>query len=317
MRHAFGRANKGASKRAPNPNNAKNTTDPPTAPTPNTVRSSPYCAAIEPSKITVSRYTCGFRKVNANNVTATFRQSLRALPSISNASVLVHAERKAITPAPHGKGLEGGLPQSGAKTPVRIAVNADSLATWFLPALAEHDDFLFDLNVDDQDHSADWLRSGEVAAAITGHAGPVRGCDSYPLGAMRYYATASPSYMAHYMPNGPTREALETAPAMTFDDKDRLQSDWANEVTNQIVTLQKHRLASTQGFVLAARLGMGWGMNPESLCKDALSSGDLVEVKPNTPMDVPLYWQVSRLTAKPLRLLTRSILQHAQAALIQ
>ena len=215
------------------------------------------------------------------------------------------------------KALEVGLPASDGRTPVRIAVNADSLATWLLPALAEHDGFLYDLIIDDQDHSADWLRAGEVAAAVTGHPGPVQGCDSLALGSMRYFATASPDYMARYMPDGPTPEALERAPAMTFNDKDRLQTDWAKGIAGRPVNLPKHRLATAQGFVEAACLGLGWGMNPERLSQAALSSGALVEVAPNTAMDVPLYWQVSRLTAEPLRPLTKSVIRHARSALIQ
>ncbi|WP_298261454.1 LysR family transcriptional regulator ArgP [uncultured Litoreibacter sp.] len=214
------------------------------------------------------------------------------------------------------KALEVGLPASESKTPVRIAVNADSLATWLLPALSTDDSFLFDLIVDDQDHSADWLRSGEVAAAITGHPGPVQGCDSYALGAMRYFATASPEYMARYMPEGPNLTALEAAPALTFNDKDRLQSDWAKAVAGRAVTLQKHRMASTHAFIRAACLGLGWGMNPEMLCREHLRAGRLVEVSPNAPMEVQLYWQVSRRTAKPLQSLTKSVLHHAKANLV-
>ena len=215
------------------------------------------------------------------------------------------------------KALEFGLPSSESRTPLRIAVNADSLATWLLPALAEHDDYLFDLIIDDQDHSADWLRAGEVAAAVTGHPGPVQGCDSLALGAMRYFATASPDYMARHMPDGPTPEALERAPAMTFNDTDRLQSDWANIIAGRTVILPKHRLASSHGFVVAACLGLGWGMNPDSLSRSQLDAGTLVEVAPNAPMDVPLFWQVSRLTAEPLRQLSRSVMRHARQALIQ
>ncbi|EPX81212.1 LysR family transcriptional regulator ArgP [Litoreibacter arenae] len=215
------------------------------------------------------------------------------------------------------KALDFGLGSPLEPTPVRIAVNADSLATWLLPALAEHPDFLYDLIIDDQDHSADWLRAGEVAAAVTGHPGPVQGCDSYSLGAMRYFATASPEFMAHHMPDGPTPEAFERAPSMTFNDKDRLQSDWAKAVAGRPVTLPKHRLASSHAFVEAACLGIGWGMNPESLSRKELASGSLVQVAPDAPLDVPLYWQVSRLTAEPLLPLTRSVMRHARSMLIQ
>ena len=57
---------------------------------------------------------------------------------------------------------------------VRIAVNADSLATWFVPALAAVPEILFDLVIDDQDHSAEWLQRGEVSAAVTSATSPTR-----------------------------------------------------------------------------------------------------------------------------------------------
>ena len=105
------------------------------------------------------------------------------------------------------------LPQMSPRAAtLRIAVNADSLATWVIPALAAVDGFLFDLVIDDQDTSQDWLKRGEVVAAITSHPGPLQGCDTIALGALRYRATASPDYMALWMPKGATTEALTAAP---------------------------------------------------------------------------------------------------------
>ena len=59
--------------------------------------------------------------------------------------------------------LETELAPSETPPVLRIAVNADSLATWVLPALAEVEGVRFDLVIDDQDHSAGLLRRGEVA----------------------------------------------------------------------------------------------------------------------------------------------------------
>ena len=47
------------------------------------------------------------------------------------------------------------------RTRLRIAVNADSLATWFPDALAGMPEHLFELVIDDQDVSHNWLRRGE------------------------------------------------------------------------------------------------------------------------------------------------------------
>ena len=202
---------------------------------------------------------------------------------------------------------------------LRIAVNADSLATWVIPALAAVDGFLFDLVIDDQDTSQDWLKRGEVVAAITSHPGPLQGCDTIALGALRYRATASPDYMARWMPKGATTEALTAAPALTFSDKDKLQEQW---VTRQSASnlrrsaFPSHRLASSTGFVDACLAGLGWGLNPEPLVAPHLAAGRLVELVADTPLDVALHWQFSRLTAPAIAPLTRAIRIAAATVLI-
>jgi len=212
--------------------------------------------------------------------------------------------------------LTTDLPQlHQGPVPIRIAVNADSLATWVIPALAATEGMLFDLVIDDQDHSQDWLKRGEVAAAITSHPGPLQGCDTIPLGALRYHATASPAYMAKWMPHGTTKAALALAPALTFSDKDRLQGAWLAGQFGGRFAFPTHRLASSQGFVDAAVAGLGWGMNPEPLVAGHLAQGRLVQLIPDTPLDVPLYWQFSRLTAPALAPLTSAMRRAASGIL--
>lgn len=213
--------------------------------------------------------------------------------------------------------LAHDLPQLDAgPATIRIAVNADSLATWVIPALAATSGMLFDLVIDDQDHSQDWLRRGEVAAAITSHPGPLQGCDTLPLGALRYHATASPGYLARWMPDGPTRSVLTRAPALTFSDKDRLQGNWVTRHFGAGVTFPTHQLASSQGFVDAALAGLGWCLNPEPMAAPHLAQGRLQCLIPQTPLDVPLYWQYSRLTAQALAPLTAAMRREAARVLI-
>ena len=214
--------------------------------------------------------------------------------------------------------LHADLPQLGAgPLTLRIAVNADSLATWVLPALAECEGFLFDLVIDDQDVSQDWLRRGEVVAAITSHATAPSGCDSLPLGALRYLAPASPAYLARWMPDGPTARALAQAPGLTYSDKDKLQECWlARQIYGTRVAFPTHRLASSHGFVEACLLGLGWAMNPEGLTRPHLDTGRLVELVPGASLDVPLHWQFTRLAAPALAPLTRAIRTHARRSLV-
>lgn len=202
---------------------------------------------------------------------------------------------------------------------LRLAVNADSLATWVIPALAATTGFLFDLVIDDQDVSQDWLKRGEVVAAVTAHPGPLQGCDTLALGSLRYRATASPAYMATWFPQGITPDALAKAPALTFSDKDRLQEIWVARQTRGAATraaFPSHHLASSQGFVDACLCGLGWGLNPEALVADHLTTGRLIDLSPSAPLDVALHWQFTRLAAPALAPLTKAIRSEAAKTLI-
>lgn len=208
---------------------------------------------------------------------------------------------------------------TSAPATLRIAVNADSLATWIIPALAATTGFLFDLVIDDQDVSQDWLKRGEVVAAVTSHAGPLQGCDTLPLGALRYRATASPGYVRRWFPNGLTSDALADAPAITFSDNDRLQIDWVARHIRPArnAAFPSHRMASSQAFVDACLHSLGWAMNPDPLADPHLAAGTLVDLAPGTPLDVPLHWQFTRLAAPALAPVTEAVRRAARAILVQ
>lgn len=215
--------------------------------------------------------------------------------------------------------LSEDLPRlSAGPTRLRVAVNADSLATWVIPALAACPGFLFDLVIDDQEVSQDWLKRGEVAAAITAHPGPLQGCDTIPLGSLRYRATASPAFLAKWMPDGPTAATLAAAPSLTFSEQDRLQEHWATRLPGmpRRLLLPAHRMASTHAFVDACLAGLGWGMNPEPLVAGHLAAGRLVEIAPDSPLDVALHWQFARLTAAAIAPVTEAIRGAARGMLV-
>ncbi|MBU2868871.1 LysR family transcriptional regulator ArgP [Pacificibacter marinus] len=209
------------------------------------------------------------------------------------------------------------FPNAATPKTVRIAVNADSLATWFVDALAPVEGLMFDLEIDDQDTAGDWLKRGEVAAAVSSHAGPIAGCDSFALGAQRYRATASPDFAAKHFQQGITAHSLSAAPAMIYSAKDQLQDTWVERHIGRKLALPHHRLPSTQAFLDGAIVGLGWGLNPEHSFQAAQAKGQLCELIPDTPLDIDLYWHVSRAVKTPLRGLTASVRKAARAALVQ
>lgn len=218
--------------------------------------------------------------------------------------------------------LQGALPvlapEGLSRVALPIAVNADSLATWFAPAVAAFAadaPVLVELAVDDQDHTADWLRSGAVLAAVTGTARPPAGFNSRPLGAMRYVAAASQAYMARHFPNGVGAGSLARAPSLVFNTKDDLQARWVRRRCHRDVELPRHAVPSAHAFVTAALAGMGWGLHPQVLIASHLARGSLVELVPDTWLDVPLYWQHARAATSLIDGLSREVLAAAARAL--
>ncbi|MEQ1684330.1 MAG: LysR family transcriptional regulator ArgP [Burkholderiaceae bacterium] len=219
--------------------------------------------------------------------------------------------------------LQGALPalapEGVARVVLPVAVNADSLATWFTPALAAFAadaPVLVEVAVDDQDHTTEWLRSGAVLAAVTGSARPATGCNSRPLGAMRYLAAASPAFVARHFASGVGAGSLAQAPSLVFNTKDDLQARWVRRLCHRHVELPRHTLPSPQAFVTAAVAGMGWGLQPQALIAAHLHDGSLVELVPETALDVPLYWQHTRAASALLEGLSRGVLAAASRALL-
>ena len=104
--------------------------------------------------------------------------------------------------------LQGQVPALAEDQPaerLRIALNADSLATWWAPLMgefvAEHR-LLLDHVVDDQDVGLKRMRAGEVAGCVCAAERPVAGARALPLGAMRYRALASPAFVARHFADG-------------------------------------------------------------------------------------------------------------------
>ena len=189
---------------------------------------------------------------------------------------------------------------TGAAAVVRIAVNADSLATWVLPALAAAGAaaggaVCFDLHREDQERTADLLREGAVMAAVTADAEPVPGCSATRLGAMRYRPVATAAFAARWFPEGPAPGALAAAPVVVFDRDDDLQHGYLRRRTGRDVHPPASHVPASADYLAAVRLGLGWGMLPDLQAGGHVRSGELVVLDPAGTVDVPLHWQQWKL----------------------
>ncbi|WP_406624905.1 HTH-type transcriptional regulator ArgP [Acidovorax sp. SDU_ACID1] len=209
------------------------------------------------------------------------------------------------------------LPDAPAPAPtLKLAVNADSLSTWFMEAMAAFTaggNELLDLRIDDQEHTGERLREGEVIAAVTATGTAIAGCNTWPLGTMRYVAATSPDFAARHFADGVTPAALARAPIMIYDRKDRLQDLWmqAHGLASR-TQAPRHFLPSNFGYVRACEIGMGWGMHPTVLIDRQLQDGTLVELLPGRTLDVPLYWAHPRSAQQALDRLTQCVMGAAR-----
>ncbi len=197
---------------------------------------------------------------------------------------------------------------------LRVAVNADSLATWFRPVLddvAAWDGATLRLQVEDQAYSADLLRRGDVLAAVTSEPTVVQGCAAEPLGVLRYRAAASPTYAERWRAraaDGSRGEDHDWArmPTVVFDEKDKLQHDLLAS-RGLGPPLVEHRVPTSADFHEAVRRGLGWGLIPLPQLEPDLADGRLVTLGALPDVGITLYWQRWRLESPALSRLSEVV----------
>ncbi|MCQ4315245.1 LysR family transcriptional regulator ArgP [Stutzerimonas zhaodongensis] len=202
---------------------------------------------------------------------------------------------------------EGRLPER-----LRIALNSDSLATWWPAAVAPFctgNAVVLDHVLEDQDVGLKRMRAGEVAACVCAVERPLAGARSQFLGSMRYRALATPAFITRHLCGDPPAEALVRVPAIVFGPDDQLQHRYLASL-GLSGAFSHHLCPSSEGFVRLLQSDLGWGMVPELQVREELASGALVDVYRGKPIDVPLYWHHWRnggdLLAELTQQLTRS-----------
>lgn len=184
---------------------------------------------------------------------------------------------------------------------IALAVNADSMATWFTSVFSQLQNVLFDIRIEDQDHSARLLREGVVMGAVTTERTAVPGCRVQSLGVMRYLPVATAPYIQRHLPDGFTADAVAAAPSLAWNRDDALQDKLVRKVFRRDIARPTHFVPTAEGFGAAVRAGLGWGMFPEILVE-----APLTEVT-ERHLDVPLFWQCWKLESPTVRAVTDAV----------
>lgn len=237
--------------------------------------------------------------------------------------VIVRFARQ-LTRLEHDAHAALGMTGAGETTTTRvsIAVNADSLATWFLPALTrvpEEQRPCYELLREDEQHTARLLREGLVMAAVTSAPDAVAGCSVRPLGRMRYVPCAAPAFAERWLGTGsgvPLKDAIVDAPVVFFDRRDEFQDAFVRRLTGgRPAGERRHYVPTSEGFVDAVVTGMGWGMVPAVQAEPLLDAGRLVNLAPERTVDAPLFWQQWKLDSPALTAVAEAVAAEAAEAL--
>ncbi|WP_268867190.1 ArgP/LysG family DNA-binding transcriptional regulator [Nocardia aurantiaca] len=208
----------------------------------------------------------------------------------------------------------GAIDRGTTMVRVSLAINADSVSTWFQPVisqLARERSVLLDLHIEDQDHTETLLRRGDVMAAVTTSNTPASGCSIEPLGAMTYSVVCAPSLL-HGLPPG--QVDVSKLPMVRFDLKDDLQHAYLRMI-GAVREPPIHYIPSNREFLSAVQLGLGWGALPDGQISQDLADGRLVSLDPDNTVQTPLFLHRWRFPSATLDRVTEIVRCAARAAL--
>lgn len=246
----------------------------------------------------------------------------RVSPTPAGQKLLTHARQVTLLQADVLNDIQGTPTTKGKPwITLPVAVNADSLSTWFLPGVAKvvaQHRVLLDVQVDDQDHTQEALRQGQVVGCVTTHSTPIPGCEVKPLGAMRYRCLAANALIERWrLPSGKVSlHRMLAHPAVIFNRKDRLQDLFlTTHFQLKDAAYPRHYMPAVDAFEAAIAQGMGWGMVPESLWHEHAGLENVGEVFTHTPVDIPLVWLHWAKEPSAAQRLTHAVCSAASAAL--
>lgn len=274
--------------------------------------------AAQRLSITQSAVSQRLRALEAQVGTVLIVRSRPLKPTQAGQLMLKHAKMMRLLRADLERDLRELAPSStgGGREEERIsvAINADSIATWALPALnpLAQGGLPIEIIADDQEFTHEWLREGQVLGCVTSLGQALRGCRMEPLGTMDYVAVASAAYAAEHCPKGLNAHNFHRMPFVAFNRKDHLQHEFvARAFGLSRVMLKQLFVPSSEGQIRAVRAGWGASVVPELGVRELIASGELVNLAPRHRLGVALYWHCWNLSSDVLEALTTALREAA------
>jgi LysR family transcriptional regulator (chromosome initiation inhibitor) len=236
--------------------------------------------------------------------------------------MIKHAKMMRLLRADLEKDLKELAPSSAAtgrgEERISVAINADSIATWALPALNElaRAGLPVEIIADDQEFTHEWLREGQVLGCVTSLGQALRGCRMEPLGVMDYVLIAQPDFAREHCPRGLNTQNFHRLPFIAFNRKDHLQHAFVSETFGlQRVLLKQRFVPSSEGQVRAVLAGWGVSVVPWLLVRELIERGELVNAAPKHRLGVALHWHCWNLSSDVLDALSAALRAAAKLSL--
>ncbi|MDP2561146.1 LysR family transcriptional regulator ArgP [Psychrobium sp. 1_MG-2023] len=214
------------------------------------------------------------------------------------------------------------LPEAPRKPiKVSLAVNADSIATWFIeaitPILKSHLVEL-DLIIKNESKTIEKLRSGEAVGAVSNQQKSLPGYQSFYLGDMRFILVASPEFVARYFPKGIKPSSLKLAPGISYDTVDDMHVKFIEQHFKiEAKDYFCHSVRSSEAFVALAKQGAAYCLVPELQVKAELEQGLLVNLCPDKVLTQSLYWHSWVLVKGINKQISKEIVRYGQMLLCE
>lgn len=215
--------------------------------------------------------------------------------------------------------LKKQIHRATVKPHIAIAINRDSLETWFLDLIGQKEIFnhvTLEIIADDQELTLDYLRKGLVSACLSTSPKEIAGGKAAFLGNMEYLLAASPEFIKKHFSKGDQKKCLLKAPAIKFDKNDQLHDKYLEKffgINSQ--ELDSHLIPSVRGFKKYAVLGYGYALIPKIDILEELQSGQLVLLYPGKVWQVPLYWHYWDIESKFYRKFNDDIITNVRKIL--
>jgi LysR family transcriptional regulator (chromosome initiation inhibitor) len=241
-----------------------------------------------------------------------------AVPTGLGQRLIVHHRNVKLMEA----ALDIDLGNSVSMPEIALALDADSLATWFqdsLPALLAPPRCQLDVRLADSDSALRLVREGSVFGCIAGapevSADNAAGTTVTELGLMRYVCVATPVFAGHWFGDGFSAEAVQLAPAAVSDR--RLLARFLHQELDMQGQFPHHTVPVSAALGDCILGSMAYGLMPQKQANAALAGERLVDLRPGRTLDVPLSWHAWTLDAPFTKLLSEQIIGSARRYLIQ